>query len=127
MCTTHTTVVVHRNFEAGKQLVISTINGNDSLGWIDTLTRVDIKRRFQYFLYAVEYKCIDVDVFQYASMKYFRPYEYCSDISGSNVTIEKAWDWIGSSKYKEQRVFSRLIVNIWSYEVCTHTRAASTY
>ena len=46
-----TIVVVYRNYEAGKQLVISTINGNDSLGWVDVLTRVDLRRKFQYFLY----------------------------------------------------------------------------
>ena len=46
-----TIVVVYRNYEAGKQLVISTINGNDSLGWVDMLTRVDLRRKFQYFLY----------------------------------------------------------------------------
>ena len=46
-----TVVVVYRNYEAGKQLVISTINGNDSLGWVDVLTRVDLRRKFQYFLY----------------------------------------------------------------------------
>ena len=45
------TVVVYRNYEAGKQLVIGTINGNDSLGWVDVLTRVDLRRKFQYFLY----------------------------------------------------------------------------
>ena len=45
------TVVVYPNFEAGKQLVISTINGNDTLGWTDLLTRVDLRRKFQYFLY----------------------------------------------------------------------------
>lgn len=43
-------VVVYRNFEAGKQLITSTINGNDSLGWVDVLTRVDLRRKFQYFL-----------------------------------------------------------------------------
>ena len=48
---TITIVVVYRNYEAGKQLVISTINGNDSLGWVDVLTRVDLRRKFQYFLY----------------------------------------------------------------------------
>ena len=45
------TVVVYRNYEAGKQLVISSINGNDSLGGVDVLTRVDLRRKFQYFLY----------------------------------------------------------------------------
>ena len=45
------TVVVYRNYEAGKQLVISSINGNDSLGGVDVLTRVDLRRKFQYFLF----------------------------------------------------------------------------
>lgn len=45
---------VHRNYEAGKQLVINSINGSDSLGWVDTLTRVDLNKRFQYFLSVVQ-------------------------------------------------------------------------
>ena len=42
---------MYRNFEAGKQLVIRSIDGNFSLGAVDVLTRLDLKRKFQYFLY----------------------------------------------------------------------------
>ena len=48
---------------------------------------------------------------------YFSPYEYCIDIEGSNVTIDKAWDWLVKSQYKEQRVFNQQITNVWSHEV----------
>lgn len=118
------TDTVHRNYEAGKQLVINSINGNDSLGWVDTLTRVDLNKRFQYFPSVVQSRnACHIHNNTIGCGFYFRPYEYCMDIGGSNVTINKAWDWLVKSQYKEQRLFNQQITNVWSHEVHTQQKS----
>ena len=117
---------VHRNYETGKQLVINSINGSDSLGWVDNLTRVDLNKRFQYFLSVVQsHKLNTCLMITTCCGFHFSPYDYCVDIGGSNdiVTIDKAWDWLVKSQYKEQRLFNRQITNVWSHEVdYTHNK-----
>ena len=35
------------------------------------------------------------------------------------MIIDKVWNWTANSTYKEQRIFGRQIVNVWTYEINT--------